>query len=304
MQFEKYMSLKRIGTTEVSGLLEGECFIFSKIDGTNASVYLGDDGIVHAGSRKRELGVESDQDNAGFYKWVLTQDNLCQFVKDNPHLRLFGEWLVPHALKTYRDDAWKKLYVFDVYDHNQNRFLTYDEYKLLLEKYNIEYIPCLWKIKNPTIDMLLDLLPKNTYLIKDGEGFGEGIVVKNYNYINKYGNVIWGKLVSNEFRDTKAKNSNLKTIESKVSIEENIIDKCCTEAFIRKEYNKMLLQLENEDREWDNKCIPELLGRIWKEFIDEETYEFVKKHKMPTINFRTLNGLCIRKIKHTLTEIF
>lgn len=54
----------------------------------------------------------------------------------------------------------------------------------------------------------------------------------------------------------------------------------------------------------DNKCIPELLGRIWKEFIEEETYEFVKKHKLPTINFRTLNGLCTRKIKNTLTEIF
>ena len=33
MQFEKYMSLKRIGTTEVSGLLEGECYIYPKIDG-------------------------------------------------------------------------------------------------------------------------------------------------------------------------------------------------------------------------------------------------------------------------------
>ena len=33
MQFEKYMSLKRVGTTEVSGLLEGECYIFSKVDG-------------------------------------------------------------------------------------------------------------------------------------------------------------------------------------------------------------------------------------------------------------------------------
>lgn len=33
MQFEKYMSLKRVGTTEVSGLLEGECYIYPKIDG-------------------------------------------------------------------------------------------------------------------------------------------------------------------------------------------------------------------------------------------------------------------------------
>ena len=274
------------------------------VHNSNSSIFLGDDGLVHAGSRKRELGVESDKDNAGFYKWVLTQDNLCQFVKDNPHLRLFGEWLVPHTLRTYRDDAWHKLYVFDVYDHNQDRFLTYEEYKPMLEEYNIEYIPCLWKINNPTVDMLLDLLPKNTYLIKDGEGFGEGIVVKNYDYVNKYGRVVWGKIVANEFRDTKAKISKLNAMEGQVSIEETIINKCCTEEFIKKEYHKMLIQLENEGKEWDNKCIPELLGRIWKEFIEEETYEFVKKHKLPTINFRTLNGLCTRKIKNTLTEIF
>ena len=40
--------------------------------------------------------------------------NLLEYLKANPTHRLFGEWLIPHRLRTYRDDAWKRFYVFDV----------------------------------------------------------------------------------------------------------------------------------------------------------------------------------------------
>ena len=30
-------------------------------------------------------------------------------------------------------------------------------------------------------------LEENKYLIKDGEGCGEGVVIKNYDFINKFG---------------------------------------------------------------------------------------------------------------------
>ena len=64
MKFRKYQHIERFGTTEVSQIEFGECFIFPKIDGTNASVWL-DDGEICAGSRQRQLSIEAD--NAGFY---------------------------------------------------------------------------------------------------------------------------------------------------------------------------------------------------------------------------------------------
>ena len=70
MEFKKYMSLKRLGRTEVNGIDIGRCFIFPKIDGTNAQCWLGKDGILYAGSRNRLLGEEADKDNAGFCKWA------------------------------------------------------------------------------------------------------------------------------------------------------------------------------------------------------------------------------------------
>lgn len=144
--FERYMSLKRFGTDEVNGIEFGDCFIFPKLDGTNASCWI-KDKTIYAGSRNRLLDESSQGDNGGFCKWVRNQSNIKLFFEKNPNLRLFGEWLIPHSLKTYRDDSWNKFYVFDVFNDIENRFLTYEEYLPLLEEFNIDFIPLLWTIK-------------------------------------------------------------------------------------------------------------------------------------------------------------
>ena len=66
-----------------------------------------------------------------------------EFLADHPYLRLYGEWLVPHTLKTYQSDAWKKFYIFDVYYDSEHRFMGYEDYRELLEEYDLEYIPCI-----------------------------------------------------------------------------------------------------------------------------------------------------------------
>jgi hypothetical protein len=66
------MHVERLGSDEVSGILHGECHVFPKIDGTNASVWVDESGELCAGSRNRQLTLEKD--NAGFYKWVLEHE--------------------------------------------------------------------------------------------------------------------------------------------------------------------------------------------------------------------------------------
>lgn len=304
MEFKRYMSLKRFGRAEVDGIDIGRCFIFPKIDGTNSSCWLGEDGIMYAGSRNRLLGEEREKDNAGFCKWIRSQENIINFFNDNPNLRLYGEFLVPHSIKTYRDDAWRKLYVFDVYNDETNKFLPYEEYEELLNKYDIECIPPLVIIHNPTEEQLLHIMKENnTYLIEDGKGVGEGIVIKNYDYINKFGNVVWAKMVTNEFKEVHKKTMGVNEINTP-TIEELIVDKFCTESFIEKEYSKILLILENKGEIFNSKHIPMLLNILYAEFIQEEMVEILKQFKNPTINFKRLQGLCINKIKRTLKEVF
>lgn len=304
MEFKRYMSLKRFGRAEVDGIDIGRCFIFPKIDGTNSSCWLGEDGIIYAGSRNRLLGELKEEDNAGFCKWIRAQENIKKFFNDNPKLRLYGEFLVPHSVKTYREEAWRKLYVFDVYNDETDQFLPYEEYVELLNKYSIECVHPLVIINNPSEEQLIHTMTElNTYLIEDGKGVGEGIVIKNYNYINRFGQVIWAKMVTNEFKEIHKKAMGVNEI-NKPTIEELIINKFFTESFIEKEYSKILLILENKGEIFNSKHIPMLLNILYAEFIQEEMVEILKQFKNPTINFKRLQGLCINKIKRTLKEVF
>lgn len=297
--FERYPSLKRFGTVEVSGIEDGNVYIFPKLDGTNASIWLDEVGEVQAGSRNRHLDESSERDNAGFCKWARAQEHIIKFLSQNPELRLFGEWLVPHSIKDYRDETWKNFYVFDVFDMATEKFVHYDEYCLLLDQYGITYIPCYWKANAVTVDKLLHLLPQNTYLMKDGAGAGEGLVIKNYDYINQFGRATWAKIVSNEFKEKNAREFGTEQKSVNITAEEKIIDNYFTEAFIEKEYSKIVL---NEP--WSSRRIPELLGRMWHEFIDEESVNFVKTLKNPTINFKVLNNLATQKIKKVKSDLF
>lgn len=297
MNFERYLSLKRFGTDEVEGIELGKCYIFPKLDGTNSSVWY-EDG-VQAGSRNR--GLSEDNDNAGFCKWAKGDIKIRAIMHDMPHLRLFGEWLVPHTIKNYRDDMWRRFWVFDVYDHDQDRFLEYDEYLPIVEKYDLDYVPCTHCLVNPTIDILLKIMPgASMFGMKDGCGSGEGITIKNYGFVNKYGRYGSAKLVSTEFKDKHIKEFGKNNMEVAKSVEELIVDGFCTEAFIEKEFAKILLRLENENKEWESRYIPELLGRVYSEFVSEECWNFVKKYKNPKIDFKALNGLTIIKIKEVL----
>lgn len=294
-----YPHLVRYGTQETSGIEDGECFIFSKVDGTNASARLEinlSKTEVIAGSRKRLLTIHDD--NQGFCKWLLNQDNIKEFLLEYPDYILYGEWLKRHTIKTYKDDAWNKFYVFDVFDRKQNKFIHYNDYVGLLEDYKIEYIPVECVISNPTIDKLKILsTTKSNFLIKEGEGHGEGIVIKNYDYVNKYGRTTWAKIVNDEFIKNSKSRSNLTLVD--MTIEENIINAYCTEAFIRKEYSKLLAMYDNK---FEKKYIKELLGRVYYEFIKEEAYIFIPGLRNPKIDFRVLQNLLIQKVKEVLKD--
>ena len=293
MEFKKYQHIERFGTTEVEGIQNGKCYIFPKIDGTNASLWWSNG--LKAGSRNRELSI--DNDNAGFYKWALGQEHIIQFLKSNPEVRLYGEWLVPHTLKTYNDNAWRNFYVFDVMIGNE--YADYTKYSELLQQHNIEYIPPICIINNPLYERLIGLLEQNDYLVKDGNGIGEGIVIKNYDYKNKYGRVVWAKIVSNEFKG-KHKKAMPNEIKEKNLVEKDIVDKYITRSLLDKEQSK----IENEMNGWSSKYIPRLINVVFYNLIREESWNFVKEFKNPTIDFKRLSFFTTSKIKELKPDVF
>ncbi len=147
---------------------------------------------------------------------------------------------------------------------NNGVYLNYEMYQPLLEKYCIDYIPPLCIIGNPSEDKLWELTQKNTYLVKDQEGVGEGIVIKNYEYRNKYGRQTWAKLVTNEFKDKHRREMGSPELFEKIETECKIVDRFLTEAMIQKTFDKIKTKYGGFKSEY----IGELLGTTWHELFN------------------------------------
>lgn len=300
MEFKKYQHIERFGTDEVDGIEIGKCYIFPKIDGTNSSVWI-NNGELKAGSRNRELTLEKD--NAGFYAWVLSNKEMFMpYFEKHPTHRLYGEWLVPHTLKNYRDSAWRNFYIFDVATDGENdtvEYLPYDIYKEFLEEFNLEYIVPQKIITNPTIDDLNWELEQNHYLMAKSDDVGEGIVIKNYDFYNKYSRQTWAKIVRSEFKERHYKTMGVPEKVTKL-IEEEIAQEFVTTALVEKEKSK----IENECGGWSSKYIARLLSVIYYSIVSEDMWHILKKYKNPKIDFKLLNNFIIKEIKNKCPTIF
>lgn len=291
----KYTHLERFGTDAVDGINVGECHIFPKLDGTNASIWF-EDGQVRYGSRNRELTLGDD--NAGFAHWASQQPNLAAMTQEHPGKRFFGEWLVPHSLKTYQEDAWRNFYIFDV-KNEAGEYLHYDEYMPICKAFGAAFIPCILKAKNPTYEVLAKATETNRYLIKDNSGVGEGIVIKQYGWTNRFGHTAFAKLITNSFKDKHIAEMGGSVVSVKM-VEDAIADEFVTVHMV----DKVVAKIRTEHGQFAAKNIGQLLGMVYHDLVAEELWEAVKKHKNPRIDFKTLNHCTIARVKALKPELF
>lgn len=320
MTFVKYMHVEKVGHPEVNDILEGVVTVYPKLDGTNASLWYSD-GLVQAGSRNRHLAL--GQDNAGFLTWARENEAVASFFNEHPNLRLYGEWLVPHSLKTYREDAWRRFWIFDVRENGE--LVPAEHYHDEFEKHGLDYIMPLAMIDHPSETQLLRIMNEtNTFLINDGAGPGEGIVIKRYGkWRNQFGHQVWAKMVRNEFKEMNRKSFGMKVTSGERQVESEIVDEFVTSSLVKKELAKIVHEIcsdnfnvglhdTNEMLEYYNekmllhrgKIIPRLLQTVFYCLIQEEGWAFVKKFKNPTIDFAKLHRLCIVRTKELAPELF
>ena len=301
MKFEKYQHVEKLGTPATEGILNGEVYIFSKLDGTNTSVYLNDDGEIEVASRNRVLTPEHD--NAGAYAALHSQDKFKRFFAEYPNWRLYGEWLIPNVIRKYRDDAWNKFYVFDVVNEN-GKYIPYFDYAPILNNFwtpndfGIEWIPLIARLTNPDTEDVMQQLENCNYLVKDDTP-GEGIVIKNYDFVNKFGRTTWAKIVRAEAKKAAKKTSTPPIVGR--SVECDIVDHFVTSALVEKEFSKIV----NENGgQFENKLVGKFLGVLWYTFITEEMFNVLRKFKNPTINFKLLHKMVVDRAKDIKADIF
>lgn len=274
--FRRYMHVERLTDPipeRLRGLLHGVVTVFPKLDGANhCAWYDWDERRVMCASRRVVLA--DDNDSTGFYAYFDRHPEIAQICADHKGLVFYGEYLTPHTLKGYVDDAWGRWYVFDVWVATEDRYMTPSEYIPILESYKIDYIPPVAYLNSPSRAMLGQLVENNHYLMKDG-AVGEGIVLKNYAYRNYRDEQVWGKMVTEDFRQTFGETWG---VEKKKTDEEKFVLAILTEQFVSKELAKFTT---DEGREWEDRMFPDLikvLSREWESDYGPELMTFLSDH--------------------------
>ena len=292
--FKPYLHVERLGKTEVDNILCGTVRLTAKLDGTNASVWADEDGRMRYGSRKREISIEDD--NAGFAAWMnsktLEAQLLVRACRANPNWIIYGEWSVGQvgAIKKYTDYAKNKLWIFDIYNRETEKYLTWDELEAALAIYDLlRYrVKLLATLTNPTLDDIIKVANENTFLLEGTDTLGEGVVIRRDNYTNCYGRYAVAKYVREDFRPDTPK---VKRIIQAGEVEQDFINRYLTQSELEKAKAKTALACGEEYVPGNGKFIGMFLNLLWKDALEENIVDFCKRTKNPQIDFAALNGL-------------
>jgi len=277
MRFKKYIHLEHLERSETEGILEIlPCYVLPKLDGSNASIWHDGEKICF-GSRNQEL-TESGKSFRGLREWIeanqLKLEKLFYYFDNN--VILYGEWLVPHTIKGYVDNAWKQFYLFDIFSvlPMESGFQSHDIVEIVAKKFEIPFIPYVRSVS----DSFDETLNNCTWLLKEDEKH-EGLVIKRHDFINKYGRQVYAKYVPESLRK--------KAIERKeifrVNIEEALANDFVNNHLLSKELSKVC-----EGMQPAHFHIPKFLGVLWHSFVTEEVWPILKKFRNPVIDFKKL----------------
>lgn len=285
MEFKPYKKIHALHKEECEGLLVGKCYIQEKIDGANASIWIGDDGEVHCGSRTRDLTKAGDGFN-GFADYVKNHEGINNLLKDKPDIRLYGEWLVRHSIG-YHEQSYKQFYLYDIENTDGGRYALEEVYRIG-EEYGIKTAFLFSTKENPTLEEIQSYAGKSVLGLK-----GEGVVIKNFEFINKFGDTQYGKYVTQEFKEDNAITFGGNNKHSETYWEMYFVNEFVTTPRL----NKILSKFESMSEErLDMKHIPQIMGMMYHDIITEECWAIAKKVNKP-FSFKAFENLVKRKVK-------
>ncbi len=224
---KKYKDIIRHGKSSTNLTLSGNPYIVAqeKLDGANAS-FAFEDGKLKFFSRNTEL----DEGNTlrGFSVWG--KDHLKDKKLKEGYV-YYGEWLVRHKLDYGENE--NKFYLFDIYDIDKKEYLSFDIVKQEALRLGLNLVPLFYEGEFQSLEHIQSFVGKSQL----GD-IGEGVVVKNVNYKNKYGDQVFTKFVSNQFAEvSKVKKHNVKKSSDQL---QEFVDSTVTKARISKLIHKLV----------------------------------------------------------------
>lgn len=288
-EHKNYGKIHRLGKEETEGILVGVCSVQEKVDGANTSIWRDSEGNIKMGSRMRILG---DEEFNGFVPFVLENGGILTLLSDHPTYRLFGEWLVRHTI-AYKETAYKKWYLFDIFDDKSGTWATPEQIISIAEHYGIDTVPIHGTFENPTVEQLQEFVGKSAF----GDR-GEGIVIKNYDFINGFGDMVFAKIVTESFKEDNAVAFGGNNRYSDTYWEMYVVNKYMTLARVRKIMEK--LQPEIDER-LDMKHIPRIMQTCYHDMLVEEIWGIAKG--VEKLDFKALKRCSDKKAKQIYIDL-
>jgi len=280
MTYRSYPKIHRLGKEETDGILDKEVIVQEKVDGANVSIFW-HEGKVRCGSRTRML--PEDESFNGFQEAVKANVTLQRYLEDNKHLILYGEWLVKHTI-TYPDEAYRKIYLFDIYDTQEQLNLDQDTVRETADKIGLEY-PFIFAVGSVTPEIIDAFVGKSAIAPA-----GEGVVLKSSHFKNKFGDHVYAKVVHQKFKESNAIVFGGNNKHSDTYWEMYVVNKYCTTGRVQ----KIMQKLQSEtDKRLDMEHTPRVAGTCYHDMITEEIWEICKK--VPALDFKALQRLSMRK---------
>ncbi|WP_064199095.1 RNA ligase family protein [Brevibacillus brevis] len=269
MDQKKYMDVVRLGhKTTIGVLTEGDQIIIQeKIDGANASFrYDEETDTIRAFSRNTELNEENTL--GGFYQWTQ------QLPKEELMLGAiyFGEWLNPHKVKY--PEYMKQFFLFDIYNTYTGEYVEFSMVEDEAKRLELNLVPVFYKGDYKGYEHLESFVGKSMLGGKLGDlETGEGIVVKNIKYKDRFSKQLFVKLVTDVFREVQSQKApkdpnQLKTPE--MVFVEQYVTQARIEKFLYKLVDEGVLdaQFGIEDM---GLILKSLNGRIYEDLLKEES---------------------------------
>lgn len=293
MQFRKYEKIYRLGKEETDGILIGSVNVTEKLDGANLSIWM-DNDVLHVGSRNNDLTLNGNLFN-GAVEYCNAHPGIRKALQENPTYRLYGEWLVRHTL-AYNETAYKKFYLFDVLSEPEGtNYMIQSGVQEFGERYGIETVPNLGEFINPTLKDLTKLVEgqKSVYGEKR-----EGIVLRNPEFVNTFGDKCNAKIVSEGFMEDNGITFGGNNKYSEVYWEQFVSNKYITLERVQKIMQKIQPEI---NKRLDMEHIPRIINTVYHDMIQEEGWEIANKVKK--LDYDVLKRICSKKAKQVYVDI-
>jgi len=287
MNFRKYDKIIRLGKDETAGILEGICHLEEKIDGANTSAWLDETGFMRLGSRTRQLGSEEFN---GFVKYMYNYQPIQNYLNENPTHIVYGEWLVRHTV-AYKETAYKKWYMYDIWDGE--KYIEAPNVMEIGKIFDILTVPFLGEFTNPTLEQIMEFVGKTEF----GDR-GEGVVIKNHNFVNQFGDKCYAKIVTESFKEDNAVVFGGNNKYSDTYEEVYVVNKYMTLPRVTKIMSKLQPEINEK---LDLKHIPRIMGSCYHDMIQECSWEIAKRGKK--IDYKVLERIANKKSKQIYMDV-